>query len=156
MDSLTIKRIGLLHPKLRNETAEIYEEICKRITGPAFCRFTFTLRTIKEQDELYAQGRTKPGAIVTNARGGMSYHNYGLAVDIAFVVAGLGSWDEKKDYDKDGNSDWMEVVQVFKEHGWEWGGDWNFKDLPHFQNTFGYSVRQLKNLPKNQDGYPII
>jgi peptidoglycan L-alanyl-D-glutamate endopeptidase CwlK len=53
----------------------------------------------------------------------------------------------KKDYDKDGTSDWREVVEVFKMYGWQWGGDWkSFKDFPHFQKTFGYKTPQLKKL----------
>ncbi|SVE43245.1 uncharacterized protein METZ01_LOCUS496099, partial [marine metagenome] len=40
-----------------------------------------TLRTYAEQDDLYEQGRTEPGKIVTNARGGKSWHNFGLAID---------------------------------------------------------------------------
>lgn len=40
------------------------------------------LRTFKEQDALYAKGRTKPGGVVTKAKGGQSMHNYGLAVDL--------------------------------------------------------------------------
>jgi len=42
-----------------------------------YCGF----RSFTEQDALYAQGRTKAGRIVTKARGGQSYHNYGLAYD---------------------------------------------------------------------------
>ena len=45
---------------------------------------TSTLRTIYEQDRLYAQGRTEPGNIVTYARGGYSKHNHGSAFDVAF------------------------------------------------------------------------
>lgn len=156
MDQVTLDRIKLLHPKIRNEAEEIYKTICERLTSKAFCRFTFTLRTIAEQDKLYAQGRTTPGAIVTKARGGYSYHNYGLAIDIAFVVNGKGAWDIKPDYDGDGVSDWMEVVQVFKEYGWEAGIDWKFCDPPHFQKTFGLSIQQLLKLKKDQYGYPII
>ena len=40
------------------------------------------LRTYEEQDALYAQGRTTPGNIVTNARGGHSNHNFGIAFDV--------------------------------------------------------------------------
>jgi peptidoglycan LD-endopeptidase CwlK len=39
-------------------------------------------RTYAEQDALYAQGRTTPGNIVTNARAGYSNHNFGIAFDI--------------------------------------------------------------------------
>jgi peptidoglycan L-alanyl-D-glutamate endopeptidase CwlK len=42
-------------------------------------------RSKKEQNELYAQGRSKPGQVVTNAKAGQSYHNYGLAVDFVII-----------------------------------------------------------------------
>jgi len=143
MDKVTLDRIKLLHPKLRDEALEIYEEICQALNGRAECRFSFTLRTFAEQNELFAQGRTKPGAIVTRARGGQSWHNYGLAVDIVLLVGGKASWDIKTDFDKDGRSDWMEVVDIFKRYGWEWGGDWKFFDAPHFQKTFGMSINEM-------------
>lgn len=150
MDKVTLERIKLLHPKLRDEATEIYKEICDALKGKALCRFAFTLRTFAEQDALYAQGRTKPGAVVTKAKGGQSYHNYGLAIDIVLLIDKDGngsyetaSWDTRGDFDADKQSDWMEIVNIFKQHGWEWGGDWKFKDDPHFQKTFGKSVREL-------------
>lgn len=144
MDKTTLDRIALLHPKLRAEATSIYAEICKALTGRAMCRFTFTLRTFDEQNALYAQGRTKPGPIVTKAVGGLSLHNYGMAIDIALILDGKeASWDEKTDFDGDHKSDWQEIVTIFKQHGWEWGGDWKFVDMPHFQKTFGKSVREL-------------
>ena len=73
----------------------------------------------------------------------MSYHNYGMAIDIVLLVDGKASWDVKNDFDGDGKSDWIEVVQIFKSFGWEAGIDWKFYDAPHFQKTLGYSVRQL-------------
>ena len=143
-DQKTLDRIKLLHPKLRDEAGKIYDEICDALTGRAMCRFGFTLRTFAEQNELYAQGRTKPGHIVTKAKGGLSMHNYGLAIDIVLIVDGKTAvWDVKSDFDGDGKSDWMECVTIFKQYGWEWGGDWKFYDAPHFQKSFGYSVRQL-------------
>ena len=70
------------------------------------------------------------------------------------------SWDTKADLDKDNLSDWLEVVNVFKKYGWEWGGDWRFKDLPHFQKTFGYSWQKLLELHKagkvDKQGYVLI
>lgn len=155
MDRITLDRIALLHPKVREEVRDIYAEICDALKGRAMCRFAFTLRTIAEQDALYAQGRTRPGKRITNARGGFSYHNYGLAIDIVLIVDSDGngsydraSWDTKTDFDGDGKSEWMEVVTIFKQHGWEWGGDWKFYDAPHFQKTFGYSARELLALHK--------
>jgi len=146
-DQITLDRIKLLHPKVRDEAFEIYDEICEALKGKAICRFTYTLRTFAEQDAIYAQGRTKPGKIVTKARKGLSYHNYGLAIDIVLIINGKeASWNTKADFDGDGKADWIEIVQIFKEFGWEWGGDWQFKDSPHFQKTFGHSVRELLSL----------
>lgn len=161
LDKVTIQRIGQLHPLLRNEALHIYEEISIALGDSSTCRFTQTLRTIAEQDAFYAQGRTKPGKIITNARGGLSYHNYGLAIDFAFIKGGALSYDMNADWDKDSKKDWYEVVSIFKTFGWEWGGDWaTFKDYPHFQKTFGYTVRQLFDLYKakklDKDGYVLI
>lgn len=147
IDTKTIERIKLLHPKVKDEVNDIYSEISNVLKGNAMCRFSHTLRTFAEQDVLYRQGRTTEGKIVTNSRGGFSYHNYGLAIDIVLIIDGkVASWDIKKDFDKDGKSDWIEIVTIFKQFGWEWGGDWRFKDNPHFQKSFGYSVRQLLDL----------
>ncbi|MCY1692620.1 M15 family metallopeptidase [Exiguobacterium sp. SL14] len=85
-------------------------------------------RSIAEQNRLYAQGRTTPGPIVTNARGGQSNHNRGIAVDLF-------------QYSKDGtqalfrnDSAFQTIVTAMKRRGFSWGGDWtSFKDYPHFE-----------------------
>jgi peptidoglycan LD-endopeptidase CwlK len=159
-DAITLKRIQLLHPVLRNEVSELYKDISERLTGRASCRFSHTLRTFKEQEDLYAQGRTKPGRIVTNAKAGRSWHNYGLAIDIVLLVGGGVSWDISTDFDNDGKSDWIEVVQVFKEYGWEWGGEWRFKDNPHFQKTLGLNISEMHKRylagKRDANGYVLI
>ena len=156
-DLITLKRIELLHPSITGEVYKMYDKICDSLDSNTFCRFTHTLRTIDEQNRLYAKGRTIRGQIVTNARGGQSYHNYGLAIDIVLISEGKATWDRKKDFDQDGQADFMEVVKIFKEHGWEWGGDFkSFKDFPHFQKTFGYTTSQLFALPKIKNTYPIL
>ena len=144
-DKPTIDRIKLLHPKLRDEATLIYQEIKTALTGKAICRFTHTLRTFAEQDALF---NARPQ--VTKAKGGQSYHNYGLAVDIVLLVDKDANgtyesalWDVKSDFDGDNKSDWMEIVAIFKRHGWEWGGDWKFYDAPHFQKTLGKSIVEL-------------
>jgi peptidoglycan L-alanyl-D-glutamate endopeptidase CwlK len=149
-DQITLDRIKLIHPILRDEVGVIYNEICEALTGRAVVRFTHTFRTFAEQDALFAKGRTKPGPKVTNARSGSSWHNYGMAIDIVLLVDknkdGVfesASWDLKTDFDGDGKSDWIEVVQIFKEYGWEWGGDWKFFDAPHFQKTLGQTIRGM-------------
>lgn len=155
-DKLTLERIELLHPLVREEVRKLYlEKIVPALSGRATCRFAYTLRSFKEQDELYAQGRTKlydskgnKLGKVTNAKGGQSIHNYGLAIDIVLLVDGKASWDWVKDFDGDSKSDWMEVVSIFKEAGWTWGGDWkSFKDLPHFEKR-GYEWKKLFELYK--------
>jgi peptidoglycan L-alanyl-D-glutamate endopeptidase CwlK len=155
MDTITLARIELLHPKVRAEAREIYIAICNALKGRAIVRFTQTLRTIAEQDALYAQGRTAPGKIVTNAKGGKSYHNYGAAIDICLIIDGKeASFDMLKDYDGDKISDWMEAVAIFKTRGWEWGGEFkSIKDAPHFQKTFGFTTVKLKSMIKGS-GYP--
>lgn len=160
MDNVSLQRIQTLHPKLRAEVEQIYtNQIIPALTGRAFCRIAFGLRTFAEQDALYAQGRTKlydaKGnrlGVVTKAKGGQSIHNYGLALDIVLIKDNnTASWEDNIDFDKDGKSDWMEVVNILKANGWEWGGDWkSFKDKPHFQKTFGYTWQQL--LVKYQAG----
>jgi len=144
MDNITLKRIDLLHPLLREEVKQMYEDMCDALKGRAMPRFAYTLRTFKEQDELYQIGRTKPGKIVTNAKGGQSYHNWGLAFDLVLIIDGKeASWDTLNDFDGDKVSDWMECVSIAKSYGFEWGGSWKFKDAPHFQKTFGKSITQL-------------
>jgi peptidoglycan L-alanyl-D-glutamate endopeptidase CwlK len=163
-DKVTLDRIQLLHPKVRDEVKNIYlNEIIPALSGKAICRFAYTLRTFAEQDALYAQGRTKlydangkKLGIVTKAKGGQSIHNFGLALDIVLLKDTNGdgtfdsaSWEDTIDFDKDGRADWMEIVSILKRNGWIWGGDWkSFKDKPHFEKTFGHTWRTL--LPKHQ------
>jgi peptidoglycan LD-endopeptidase CwlK len=156
-DQNTLDKIKLLHPVLREEAALIYDEICQALTGKAICRFAYTIRTFAEQTALYAKGRTAPGAKVTNAKAGESYHNYGLAIDIVLLkdTDGNGSfetasWETNVDFDGDGVNDWLEIVLIFKKHGWVWGGDWKFSDKPHFEKTFGLSVMELQKRYTNK------
>jgi|SRR5882724_3947085 len=144
-------RIQLLHPAIRDTVKTLIEKAEEGFPINLAVGVPQTLRTIDEQNALYAQGRTKPGSIVTNAKGGSSFHNYGLAFDFAILIDTNSdgvydetSWDIKKDNDKDGIADWLEVVKVFESAGFEWGGKWSsIKDYPHLQKTFGYTWQQL-------------
>jgi LAS superfamily LD-carboxypeptidase LdcB len=96
------------------------------------------LRTFAEQDSLYAQGRTKAGKVVTNARGGQSLHNYGVAVDLAPVINGEISWDDSK---------FKQFGQWAIEAGLDWGGSWKrFKDMPHIQDTDHMNLAKVQQL----------
>lgn len=103
------------------------------------------LRTFAEQDALYAKGRTSAPIgkryLVTNARGGQSWHNFGLAFDIVVLDAmGKFDWDAS-------HPGWRKAAGLGKSVGLEWGGDWKaFKDLPHFQYTGGLTLAQCRQL----------
>lgn len=108
---------------------------------------TAGFRSREEQDDLYAQGRSQPGNIVTNAKGGESLHNFGLAIDFALLnKQGEAIWDMEYDGNANGKPDWDEVVTIAKDEGFEWGGDFkgHFKDYPHFQMDFGLSLTEMQ------------
>lgn len=170
-DPITIQRIEWIHPALRPEARTIYDKIEKALSNQNMvCRFARTLSSFKEQDKIYNQGRYgNPGPIVTDARGGFSYHNYGLAIDVVFVLDKdkngtyeTPSWDFKGDFDGDHKADWQEVDEIFKSHGWTglYKKDKTRWDLPHFQKTLGFSVHQLYNMhiagKVDKDGYVIL
>jgi peptidoglycan L-alanyl-D-glutamate endopeptidase CwlK len=158
-DKVSEGRVTLLHPAVRAEVKQLIEQAESGFPPSMAIRIVQGLRTIAEQDALYAQGRTKPGAIVTKAKGGSSFHNYGLAIDFAILTDKDGngtfedlSWDIKRDNDKDGVADWLEVVKVFEAAGWEWGGKWaSLKDYPHLQKTFGFTWQQLLDRYQKKD-----
>ena len=159
VDKVTQDRISKLHPSVRDEVTKIIEEInTKFLTGRAKVRIAQGLRTFAEQDALYAQGRTKTGKKVTNAKGGQSVHNFGFAVDIVLIIDGKeASWGTKKEWDGDKVADWDECVKVFTKYGWSWGGNWtSFKDMPHF-DKIGYSNwRILSKYKRDNNGYIIL
>lgn len=110
-------------------------------------------RSAEEQNNLHNQGRSTPGNVVTYARGGESYHNYGLAIDFALRLEnGDVVWDIQRDDNGNGERDWYEVAAVGKELGFSWGGDWQrFKDYPHLEMTFGLSIEELQQGYRPED-----
>lgn len=101
-------------------------------------------RSVSEQQELYSQGRTKEGQIVTHVDGinKKSKHNYSpsMAVDIYCFVNGSATWDKEHLILVAGV-----VLSCANELNIDirWGGNWdgdgeiisdqNFQDLPHFE-----------------------
>lgn len=97
-------------------------------------------RTINEQNELYAKGRTTAGAKVTNAKGGSSFHNYGIAFDIGIFRNG-----------KYQTSDDLYIKLVNDcgcPEGMINGGSWKkFKDYPHYQvEKYGSKIANVKKV----------
>jgi peptidoglycan L-alanyl-D-glutamate endopeptidase CwlK len=99
-------------------------------------------RTWETQDLLYDRGRTSPGAKVTNARGGYSNHNFGIALD-------FGVFRNGKYLDSDDPSTAAVVHRnagaIASDFDIEWGGDWtSFKDFPHFEIPTGLTMAQKR------------
>lgn len=124
-----------LHPRLRKLTNELVTA-CERKGIPI--KITQGYRSKAEQDALYAKGRTKPGNRVTNARGGYSMHNWGVAIDFC-RNDGKGAYDDSDGF-------FSKVGKVGKSLGLEWGGDWkSIKDKPHFQlPDWGSTTEKLR------------
>ena len=117
--------ITLLHPEVQDIIPRFLEE-CKK--QGLIVKITDTIRTKTEQDNLYAQGRTKPGKIVTWVKYPYSNHNWGMAFDIC-RNDGKGAYN-------DSDSWFSKVGQVGKKFGLVWGGDWKDSvDKPHFELT---------------------
>lgn len=101
----------------------VYDFLCANL--PEEWQPYYGLRTIEEQDKLFAQGRTAPGKIVTQAAGGLSPHNYGMATDWTIFVQGQPLWTLPP-------SEWSLYATMIEKAGGIWGGDFKtFKDKPH-------------------------
>lgn len=152
MDQLTIDRIAQAHPKIREELKQYYIECNNKLPKGVRLRFAYVYRSIAEQNVLYNQ-RPK----VTNAKGGQSIHNYGLAMDYVIMLDKDNNgtfetieWNLKSPYHK-------VVVDYFKSKGYEWGGDWkSFKDYPHFQKAFGHTWQSLKRKLDSGDSFKDV
>ena len=124
MNQASEKRLQRLHPVLTTALRAVISELDGR--GLTF-EVVQGLRTFAEQDALYEQGRTTPGPIVTQARGGESNHNYGLAADLCPFVDGRPDWNAPMKV-------WTALGTTAAARGLEWGGGWKkFLDKPHVQ-----------------------
>jgi len=102
---------------------------------------TCTYRDAAEQARLYAQGRTTPGAKVTNAKPGQSFHNYRLAYDVVLMQFGKPVWKTSGEAAKL----WEKVGVLGEAQGLEWAGRWKtFKEFPHFQWSGGKTLAELQ------------
>ena len=134
-----MRDIALCHPRLQVLAAELLEECRKENLK---IQIGETLRTKEEQDALYAQGRTKPGKIVTNAKGSSysSFHQWGTAFDF-FRNDGTGAYNESGGF-------FDRVGAIGISLGIEWGGTWkSIVDKPHFQlPDWGSTTAVIKKL----------
>ncbi len=122
-----------LYPKVARLRDDL-KEIAKMAGFPIV--ITDEYRTFAEQDALYAKGRTTQGPIITNAKGGESFHNFQVAFDVAFD-------DGKGGLSYEGP--WEKIGRIGEILGMEWGGRWDtFVDRPHFQYTGGYTLADFQ------------
>jgi peptidoglycan L-alanyl-D-glutamate endopeptidase CwlK len=123
------KRLDGVHPKLVTAVEKI-QFVLAYLGHPMMV--TDGVRTLQQQIELYAQGRTAPGRIVTNADGIRNKSNHqmkddgwGHAVDMTFIIDGRPAWPDK--------APWKLYGEVAKACGCNWGGDWSTPDRPHIE-----------------------
>lgn len=133
-----------LYPYVKYLAERLIEECKKQFIN---IKITQTFRDIEYQNYLYAQGRTRAGVKITNAKGGNSFHNYKLAFDICI--------NSKADpY----NVELLNKVgKIGKSLGLEWGGDFKtISDRPHFQYSEGLTLTEIKKgkLPKKINEVP--
>ncbi len=127
MDQRSEAALATVNPDLANKVRAAADSLAA--TGTHLLVVS-GLRTANQQNVLYAQGRTTPGHIVTNAKAGQSMHNYGLAVDIVPYLSG-----------QTGQLNWQPATPQFQAmvaalvaQGLVWGGDWkSLPDNDHFQ-----------------------
>jgi peptidoglycan LD-endopeptidase CwlK len=135
-------------------TLHLRAQEAARIFLGAFANAEYTVRIISgnrtyaEQDEIYAQGRTKPGKKVTDAKGGQSNHNFGIAWDIGIFVG--GKYLAESPFYKA-----AAPIGLVATPGLEWGGDWKKPDRPHYQLATGKKITEVRELFESGKPYLI-
>ena len=144
IDSRSARNIATLDPKAQSAFTR-FALAAKVIAAAMGCDYIAIAgnRSWAAQDALYAQGRTKPGQKVTNARAGFSNHNFGIACDFGVFANGQ--------YLDDSNPRLADKVhQACSEHaednGLAWGGLWeSFPDTPHYEMATLLTLAQKRD-----------
>lgn len=124
-----------LHPRVQTR-CQAFLDTCKE--DGIDILITSTYRDGESQNALFAQGRSKPGARVTNARSGQSYHNWRCAFDFVPIKNGKAIWNDPALFERCG--------AIAEEVGLEWAGHWvGFKEMAHCQWTNGLKIDDFKS-----------
>ncbi len=125
-----------LHPIVKDK-AEKFVSACKTVGEDILIYCTY--RDNEAQDALYAHGRTVGGAIITNAKGGQSFHNYHLAFDWVPLIHGKPTWNDKERYEK--------CAIIAESFGLQWAGRWegSLHEEAHCQYSNGLTIHDLQN-----------
>lgn len=139
--------IATLHPKTQELAREFLRKIQDSgILGTVIIKLISGTRNYAEQAELFAQGRTKPGKIVTKAGPGQSNHNFGIAWDVG-LFKGTDFLEDSSLYAKIGQ-------EGKKISSLEWGGDFtSIVDMPHFQVKNSLTIKQIRAKFEKGDSY---
>lgn len=145
LDERSAKNVATLHGRIkqvfRNWIAEC--QVLAKIHGYEYKAISGN-RSWEDQARIYAQGRTSPGKIVTNAKPGFSNHNYGIAVDMGVFKNGIYLDSAKP---SEAEAFHRKAAGLAEKYNIEWGGSWkSFKDYPHFEYRTGKTLSQLRQL----------
>lgn len=134
-DITNSQKIAQLHPIVKEIATIFFDRLAENNLD---FLITDAYRSIDEQNQLYSKGRTSKGKIVTQVKGGYSYHNYGLAFDIVPILDGKLNYDDRTSYTL--------AAQIAEPLGLEWGGNWKkFTDTPHFQYSLSLNYDNIAN-----------
>lgn len=141
IDARSFKNLSTLLLKVQPVFAKFLIEAKKHFAEKGVdVRIISGTRTWAEQDALYAKGRTTTGPKVTNAQGGQSNHNFGIAVDLGLFLSDGRYLEDTPFYKEIGT-----VVAKFPEL--EWGGSWkSIVDEPHVQYRVPYSLAEMRDM----------
>lgn len=156
-DKKSLDLINKAHPAIREALKLAMEECCLKTPKGVHPTFTETIRSYERSDALYNQpfdGKDNDGdgkideadEKVTNAKGGSSWHNFGLAADFVLIINGKTSWIVDKN--------WLLCISIFEKYGFKSGI--HFKsmkggDAPHIEKTFGLSLSTARIRYANKD-----
>lgn len=136
-DDPTNRRLQTLHPAVRPDFANFLDDVNNQLGIKL--RVAQGFRSSAEQAADYAKGRTAPGSVSTGARPGESYHQYGMATDLAQLLP-KGAVEFE-------NVPWDEIAKIAAAHGIDWGGRFSPPDRGHFEKSLGHSTQQLRSFP---------
>lgn len=141
-------QIATLHIKAQRAARRF---LGKALTFPASVRLLSGTRSYAEQDALYAKGRfPNGGKKVTNAKGGRSNHNFGVAWDVGLFENGAyltGASAREQDL-------YRALAAATADAEIEWGGGWkSFPDLPHYELRTGKPLVTVRALFERGEPY---
>lgn len=136
-------------PSLEWQTRERFlalgNELCRKTGGRYLLRVRprdSGRRSCAKQNEIYAQGRSAPGDVVTQAQGCQSWHVLGRAVDADVVDAASGAYAPETFYGFAG--------ELWEAMGGTWGGGFpGFPDIGHFEFHPGLKISEVCPVPAN-------